>query len=262
MKFLVANRNTILKSHLTDSSSESLPQDFRAIQIKAGQKVIYNQIVKKEKNHYLLEIKPPIEGKFNWYAFVGHFNDPYPPVVRKDQVEGVFDRLNNKITDFQFQKLDECLKRFDITTVQRVRHFLSQIAHESAGLRFMVEIHDGSNYEGRKDLGNTRPGDGKKFRGVDAIQMTGKANYQAFANYMDDQRVMQGWSYVSERYLFLPSGFWWMNNKMNELCDCGATVEQITRRVNGGTNGLAERNRYYERALKFIQDIDNSKSNL
>jgi putative chitinase len=43
-----------------------------------------------------------------------------------------------------------------------------------------------------------------------------------------------------------------MNNKMNELCDRGATVEQITRRVNGGTNGLAERKRYYERALRFI----------
>jgi putative chitinase len=164
----------------------------------------------------------------------------------------VFDRLNDKITDFQFQKLDECLKRFDITTVQRVRHFLSQIAHESAGLRYMVEIHDGSNYEGRKDLGNTRPGDGKKFRGVDALQMTGRANYQAFANYIGDQRVMEGWRYVSERYLFLPSGFWWMNNKMNELCDRGATVEQVTRRVNGGTNGLAERKQYYERALRFI----------
>jgi putative chitinase len=116
----------------------------------------------------------------------------------------------------------------------------------------MVEIHDGSNYEGRKDLGNTRPGDGKKFRGVDALQMTGRANYQAFANYIGDQRVMEGWRYVSEKYLFLPSGFWWQNNKMNELCDRGATVEQVTRRVNGGTNGLAERKRYYERALRFI----------
>ena len=251
MKFLTANRNTILKSHLIDSS-EGLPQDFRSVLIKSGQKVIYNQIIKTKKNHHLLEIKPPIEGRFNWYAFVKHFDDPNPPVVRKDQVEGVFDRLNDKITDFQFQKLDESLKRFDINTVQRVRHFLSQIAHESAGLRYMVEIHDGSNYEGRRDLGNTRPGDGRKFRGVDALQMTGRANYQAFANYIGDQRVMEGWRYVSEKYLFLPSGFWWENNKMNELCDRGATVEQVTRRVNGGTNGLAERKRYYERALRFI----------
>ena len=252
MKSLTANRNTILKSHLIDSSSEALPQDFRTVQVKAGQKVIYNQIIKKEKNHYSIEIKPPIEGRFNWYAFIGHFDDPNPIVVRKDQVEGVFDRLNDKITDFRFQKLDECLKRFDIITLPRVRHFLSQIAHESAGLRFMVEIHNGSNYEGRKDLGNTRPGDGKRFRGVDALQMTGRANYQSFANYIGDQRVMEGWRYVSEKYLFLPSGFWWENNKMNELCDRGATVEQVTRRVNGGTNGLAERKRYYERALRFI----------
>lgn len=252
MKFLTANRNTILKSHLIDSSPEGLPQDFRSIPIKAGQKVIYNQIIETKKNHYLLEIKPPIEGRFNWYAFIRYFDDPNPPVVRKDQVEAVFDRLNDKISDFQFKKLDECLKQFDIITVQRVRHFLSQIAHESAGLRFLVEIHDGSSYEGRRDLGNTRPGDGKKFRGVDALQMTGRANYQLFANYIGDQRIMEGWQYVNERYLFLPSGFWWENNKMNELCDRGATVEQVTRRVNGGTNGLAERKRYYERALRFV----------
>ena len=251
MKFLTANQNTILKSHLIDSSFESLPPDFRSIPIKSGQKIVYNSI-KTEKNHHLIEIQPAIEGRLNWYAFTRHFDDHNPPVVRKDQVEAVFDRLNDKITDIQFQKLDECLKRFNITTVQRVRHFLSQIAHESAGLRFMVEIHDGSNYEGRKDLGNVRPGDGKKFRGVDALQMTGRANYQAFANYIGDQRVMEGWKYVSEKYLFLPSGLWWHNNKMNELCDRGTTVEQVTRRVNGGTNGLAERKRYYERALKFI----------
>jgi len=63
---------------------------------------------------------------------------------------------------------------------------------------------------------------------------------------------MEGWRYVSSNYLFLPSGFWWQNNKMNALCDRGATVREITRRVNGGYNGLADREKYYQKALKAI----------
>ena len=82
--------------------------------------------------------------------------------------------------------------------------------------------------------------------------MTGRANYQAFANYIGDQRVMEGWQYVSKNYLFLPSGFWWHNNKMNALIDQGATVEQVTRRVNGGYNGLTDRRKYFKKASEVI----------
>jgi putative chitinase len=91
-----------------------------------------------------------------------------------------------------------------------------------------------------------------RFKGVDAIQMTGRANYQAFANYIKDQRVMDGWQYVAQHYLFLPSAFWWYLNDMNTLANSGASVREITRRVNGGYNGLADRERYYRRALNVI----------
>jgi putative chitinase len=58
--------------------------------------------------------------------------------------------------------------------------------------------------------------------------------------------------YVSTKYPFSSAGFWWHNNNMNALCDRGATVEEITRRVNGGLNGLSDREAYYAKALKIF----------
>jgi putative chitinase len=59
---------------------------------------------------------------------------------------------------------------------------------------------------------------------------------------------MEGADYVSTTYPFSSAGFWWHDHKMNALCDAGATVEKVTRRVNGGTNGLADRQKYYNKA--------------
>jgi putative chitinase len=249
MNFLTASCDTLLKTHPVDSRHPNLPADFKSIEIKAGQKIGYNWI-REEENHHLIEVNPPVNNRFNWYIFLPHFeNNIASPVVRKNQVEEIFAK---RITDYQFQELDKCLKRFEITTIPRVRHFLSQVAHESGGLQWMVELASGSAYEGRKDLGNIYPGDGRKYKGVDAIQLTGRANYQLFANFTNDPRVMEGWSYVSKTYLFLPSGFWWHRNNMNTLIDQRATVEMVSKRVNGGYNGLAERKRYYAKAVKII----------
>jgi putative chitinase len=130
---------------------------------------------------------------------------------------------------------------------------MAQVAHESGGLRWLKELATGDDYEWRTDLGNTQPGDGRKFKGSGAIQLTGRANYQAFANYIKDPKVMEGCDYVAEKYPFLSSGYWWIQNKMNELCDrSDVTVEMVTRRVNGGVNGLADRIKYYEKARKEI----------
>ena len=68
--------------------------------------------------------------------------------------------------DDWYDALCELLPKYGITTERRVAHFLSQCAHESAGLRYPIEIHDGSNYEFRRDIGNIYPGDGVKFAGT------------------------------------------------------------------------------------------------
>lgn len=83
--------------------------------------------------------------------------------------------------------------------------------------------------------------------------MTGRANYQALSDYLKDPRVMEGCDYVSVTYPFTASAHWWFRNKMNTLCDRGASVEEVTRRVNGGVNGLSDRMRYYAIACKVIK---------
>ena len=118
----------------------------------------------------------------------------------------------------------------------------------------MKELASGDAYEGRIDLGNTQNGDGKRYKGAGFIQVTGRYNYQQFANYIKDPKVMNGVNYVAENYPFTVSGFWWMRNKMNELCDSGATSRQVSARVNGRdpANGLADREKYYKRCCEVI----------
>lgn len=166
------------------------------------------------------------------------------------------------VTDSQMQRmgwsrynlndLNKCLKKYGITTKNRIRHFISQCSHESACGYYTKEIASGDAYEGRADLGNTQPGDGRRFKGAGYIQLTGRYNYQKFANSIGDQNVMKGVDYVAEKYPWTSAGFWWSNNNMNSLCDSNPSVEQVTKRVNGGYNGLESRRKYYNLACTIF----------
>ena len=149
-------------------------------------------------------------------------------------------------------ELNKCLRRFNINTTNRIRHFLSQTAHESGGGKWKKELSDGWYLEGRQDLGNFNEGDGPRYKGAGYIQLTGRYNYQKFADYIKDQEVMNGYEYVAQNYPFTSAGYWWESNNMNELCDTNPTVEQVTRRVNGGYNGLEDRKHYYRLATMEI----------
>lgn len=179
-------------------------------------------------------------------------NPPPPVAVTKEQLAKIWGCSPSLIADSEVVELNQCLNTFNITTLSRKRHFLSQTAHESGGGRWKEELASGSAYEGRKDLGNTQPGDGPRFKGAGYIQLTGRANYQAFSNYIKDPKVMQGCSYVAANYPFSSAGFWWSSNGMNVLCDSNPTVEQVTLRVNGGYNGLDDRKMYYNRCLSIL----------
>ena len=170
-------------------------------------------------------------------------------LITKEQAENVY---GHTITHQQLHDLNACLRRFDINTPPRMRHFLAQTGHESCGLRYTKEIASGRDYEGRKDLGNTQPGDGVRFKGAGVIQLTGRANYTALSKFLNDPRVLEGCAYVSIMYPFTSAGFFWYTKKLNQLCDRGATVEQITRVVNGGYRGLTDRKAYYVRACRVI----------
>jgi len=173
--------------------------------------------------------------------------------VTKDDLAYIWGCSPSLIKDWEIAELNKCLTTFHITTPVRICHFLAQTAHESGGGRYTKELASGWDYEGRTDLGNTQPGDGPKYKGAGYLQTTGRANYQDFANYIHDPRVMEGVDYVAEHYPFSSAGFWWMENGMNQLCDTNPTVAQVTQRVNGGYNGLEDRQHYYNRTLDVIK---------
>ena len=173
-------------------------------------------------------------------------------LISKEQLAEIWICGPAMICDDEVTELNACLHQFGITTKPRLRHFLSQTAHESGGGRYKKELASGWVYEGRADLGNTKSGDGPRFKGAGYIQLTGRANYQDFADFIKDPTVMQGVDYVAEHYPFSSAGFWWQNNKMNQLCDSSPSVKDVTLRVNGGTNGLANREMYYQRCVVAI----------
>mgnify|MGYP000597829266 CR=1 FL=1 len=188
-------------------------------------------------------------GSGTFFIFNQHWDGLSTEIVSRVTAEYIFDK---QISNELLSDLNACCDLFKINTPPRLRHFLSQIAHESGGLQWLQELASGDDYEWRDDLGNNKPGDGRRYKGGGAIQLTGRANYQAFADFMSDPKVMDGSSYVAQKFPFSSAGFWWTNNDMNTLCDRGATVEKVTRRVNGGINGLDDRIYYYNRCCDVI----------
>lgn len=165
--------------------------------------------------------------------------------VTASQAEMIFGR---QITQDQLIDLNKCLEKFDITTSLRISHFLSQIAHETGGMRWLKELASGEAYEFRRNLGNVHQGDGVLYKGSGAFQLTGRANYQAFANYIKDQNVMQGCNYVASTYPFTSAGWYWKTRDLNKVCDNGASVAEVTKIINGGHRGLKERIDYFNKA--------------
>ncbi|MBD2021890.1 chitinase, partial [Leptolyngbya sp. FACHB-36] len=171
-------------------------------------------------------------------------------LISREQAEAIF---GNPIYQTELADLNHCLNLFEINTPARMRHFLAQIAHESGGLRWLKELADGWDYEGRGDLGNTQAGDGPRFKGAGAIQLTGRANYQAFSDSIQDLRVMEGVDYVASTYPFCSAGFFWQQNSINAVIDAGGDIYAVTRIVNGGLNGIDDRIHYYEAACEVIR---------
>lgn len=172
--------------------------------------------------------------------------------VTKRQLAEIWQCSPTLIADSEIVELNKCLETFQITTPSRIRHFLSQTAHESGGGRWKKELSDGWYLEGRTDIGNVYHGDGPKYKGAGYIQLTGRHNYQKFSDYIGDPKVMDGVDYVAETYPYTSAGYWWWSNGMNELCAKNPTVRQVTRRVNGGYNGLTDREHYYAICQRVI----------
>jgi putative chitinase len=141
--------------------------------------------------------------------------------------------------------------------------FMAQVMHESGGLRFVREIWGPTKaqrgYEGRADLGNTRPGDGKRFMGRDVLQITGRANYRALTEWVRKTFGVKVDFEAQPELLESPEwlgigAIWYFLTRKDLIRFCReGNIEMVTRRVNGGLNGYDDRLRWYdEGALKLL----------
>ena len=145
-----------------------------------------------------------------------------------------------KLASQWLESINKAMAKYEINTELRMAHFLAQIGHESGGLIYVRELASGKAYEGRKDLGNVQVGDGVKYKGRGLIQITGRANYKACGDALGVNFELTPALLESKDNAAMSAAWYWNLKKLNVLADAD-DVLKITKKINGGTNGLDDR---------------------
>lgn len=161
--------------------------------------------------------------------------------------------------DIFLESLNVAMEEFGIDTTVRQASFIAQLAHESGEFRYVRELASGKAYDtGRlaKRLGNTpeADGDGQKYKGRGLIQITGLSNYKqcSKALFGDEKMLVETPELLEQPLHACRSAAWyWKSRKLNDLADVGDFLG-VTKKINGGTNGLEDRLKYWERARAFL----------
>lgn len=195
------------------------------------------------------------------------------------------DALKGHVPDAVIAQIPGVMDKFQVNTPLRLAHFLAQCGHESGGFKFIKEnLNYGAAglmgtfkkyfptealakayerqpdkiankvYASRMGNGDEASGDGAKFKGRGYIQLTGKDNYKAFDATVEDD-ILANPDLVATKYPLLSASWFWSKNGLNALADKGATdadVTAITKRVNGGTIGLADRIKHFKEYHKLL----------
>lgn len=151
--------------------------------------------------------------------------------------------------------LNTAMNSYGIVGTARVAAFIAQIGHESGQLRYVREIWgptaQQAGYEGRADLGNTLKGDGPRYRGRGLIQITGRANYAACGQALGLDLISTPELLELPQHAAMSAAWFWSTKGLNTLADQGGFAK-ITRRINGGLTGQADRQSLYDKALKVL----------
>jgi putative chitinase len=182
-------------------------------------------------------------------------------------------KLKGHVPDSVIAQIPEVAAKFGVNTPLRLAHFLAQTGHESGGFRVTTENLNYSAkglqnifkkyftpesaaeyqrkpekianivYANRMGNGNQASGEGYKFRGRGYLQVTGKSNYKKFSDFIGEDCVANP-ELVATKYPLASAGFFFESNKLWSICDLGSTdevVKRLTKRINGGYNGLEDR---------------------
>jgi putative chitinase len=221
-----------------------------------------------------------IVGEGTWDKMFGGsqlITEPMVPVASNGNLK--LEKLRGHIPDSVISQIPETAAKFGINTPLRLAHFLAQCGHESGGFKATQENLNYSAkglmgifkkyfptqslaeqyqrnpqkiaskvYGGRMGNGPESTGEGFKFRGRGYIQLTGKENYTAFGKSINEDMTVNP-DKVATHYPLLSAAWFFSKNGLHKLADGGATdavVTQITKRVNGGTIGLADRIKHFK----------------
>lgn len=151
--------------------------------------------------------------------------------------------------------LNAAMNRYAIVGSLRAAAFIAQIGHESGQFRWLREIWgptaQQAGYEGRADLGNTVKGDGSKYRGRGLIQITGRANYSACGEALGLDLINKPELLELPQHAAMSAAWFWSTRGLNTLAD-QKDFAKVTRRINGGLNGQAERQALYDKAMEVL----------
>ena len=178
--------------------------------------------------------------------------------------------------------LNHCFDKYEINTPERQACFLAQVMHESGGFKFLEEnlnysaqalmrtwgsrfpdLDTAEKFEYKPEkiankvyagrMGNIEEGDGYKYRGRGLIQLTGRENYANFGHNVDVDVLSNPDLLATPEYATLSAGWYWNKRNLNSLAD-NMDVEGITKKINGGVNGLADRKARTEKVLAILRD--------
>ena len=210
---------------------------------------------------------------------------PAAPAVAIPPSDFKLSALKGHVPDAVIAQIPDTAAKFGITNTLRLAHFLAQCGHESGGFKAVSEnlnySADGLKkifpkyfpgnlnesyarqpekiaarvYGGRMGNGDEASKDGFRFRGRGYIQLTGKANYTSFDKFVEDD-ILGNPDLVSTKYPLASAAWFFNNNKLWSICDQGATdavVTSVTKRVNGGTIGLADRIKHFKEYYALLK---------
>jgi putative chitinase len=226
-----------------------------------------------------------IVGDGTWGKMFGAATAPAAAPIAIPPSSFKLDALKGHVPDAVIAQIPDTAAKFNITNPLRLAHFLSQCGHESGGFKAISEnlnySVDGLKrtfgkyfpgdlatsyarqpekiasrvYGARMGNGDESTGEGYKFRGRGFIQLTGKANYAKFAQFIGEDTVANP-DLIATKYPLASAAFFFDSNKLWSICDKGAdeaTVTAVTKRVNGGTNGLSDRIKHFNEYYNLLK---------
>lgn len=222
-----------------------------------------------------------VVGEETWKKLFPSESDKNKAVSTKFKLEA----LKGHVPDYIISQIPETAEKFGINTVLRLSHFLAQCAHESGGFKVFEEnlnyssarlkavfpkyfpgnLNESYNrnpqkianrvYSSRMGNGNESSGDGWKYRGRGAIQLTGKSRYLEFDKFVDDN-ILDNPELVATKYQLMSAAWFFWKNKIFDICDLGSdtkTVAKVSTRVNGGSIGLDDRIMKFQKFYNLLK---------